>query len=68
MPKKLSKKKYLRGGWGGPKTSTRNQPVTGRTNSNNVLRQKPKKTKKVKKGKKTRQNGGSWRSRSIFSL
>ena len=63
MPRKLSKKKTLRGGWGGSNTYMNNTQQKKNTKKSKKVQPK-KKNSKNKKGKT--QNGGSWRSKSIF--
>ena len=75
MPRRLSKKKTLKGGWPGTKPKPKqikkiNTLKGGWPGSNNTLPVKEKKTKKQKKNSKKvtkrQMQGGSWRSRSIF--
>ena len=77
MPRKLSKKKTLKGGWPGTKPKPNqikkiNTLKGGWGNSENNLpleKKKPKKQSTKKKSKKVIKGpmqGGSWRSKSVF--
>ena len=64
MPKKLSKKKTLRGGWGEKNTYLPMNTIKQKVEI--PLKKKKSQKKRKKKTSTKKQKGGSWRSKSIF--